>query len=419
MDTLVKNASETKNRELAGTKERTTRKNMNTTLFILLVSSFGVLLDGCRGQASSIGTHNESAVVRRSIDLSNAKETELGQMNQFFDSWSLVQLETNKDCLIGEIRKIIVQPDRLYIMDSDVAEAVFIFDREGNWINTIARKGRGPGEYINFTDIEYDTHTQQLYMLCGNKIMIFDRDGEYVSSVNTRFVPNEIAIADDYFVISTTVSQGQFTSSVIICDRNMQVISQFFPRPREWNSISSRSGSPFSTYKNNIYYFPGENTYVYNIAKDSVDAKLMYDFGRFNLPENLKGPGRTPDKLRAIQAYVSHMTLFQETDKYFISAVLLNGRYYLVFNSKDNEQEYNTYIPFNHPFILLGFGSLIGITEDYVIAKSDADVVYRILNEQDALRAERDPEGWEYYKSQLTRDLEEEDNPILYFYKLK
>jgi len=43
MDTLVKNASETKNRELAGTKERTTRKKWNASKIAAIVTGLAIV----------------------------------------------------------------------------------------------------------------------------------------------------------------------------------------------------------------------------------------------------------------------------------------------------------------------------------------------------------------------------------------
>ena len=374
---------------------------------------------GCHN-SENIHDYKESTAHTQFVDISKTEESGLNStLNQFFDSWRIIQLETNKNCLIGKIEKIIVQPDRLYIMDSNIAESVFIFDREGNWINTIHRKGRGPGEYVDFTDIEYDMNTQQICMLCGTKIMIFDRDGAYLSSVNVAFVPEKISIVDDCFVISTIVRKlPKFTSDLIICDKNFKVVNQYFPRPKEWNSMSSRSGSPLSTFQSNIYYFPGNNTYVYNITKDSATAKYWYDFGNYNLIEKLKAPMHTRELVAAKQRYVNDLSFFQETDQYFIISVILKGRNILIFHSKENQQITSYYLH-NHPFVSRGFGRIEGITKDYVITSIDADVALQSIQDENGWFKEKNPEGWEFYKNQFKRPLKEDDNPVLYFFKLK
>ena len=392
------------------------RKNAGKVVRIALL--IWMCFTGCQTQ-NHIHDYKESSAQIHSVDISKTEDTGLNKLNQFLDSWSIIQLETNKDCLIGTINKIIVQPDRLYIMDSNHAESVFIFDREGNWINTIHRKGRGPEEYVNFTDIGFNINLQQLYMLCGTKIMIFDRNGGYLSSVNIPFVPEEIAISDDCFAISTIVHrEPKFTSSLIICNKDLQAGNQFFPRPKEWDSMSSRSGSPLSTYQNNMYYFPGNNTYVYSISKDSVTARYWYNFGNYNLPEDLKDPVHTRERVAAKQRYVNNLSLFQETDHYFIFSVILMGRTILVFHSKA-DQQITSYYQFNHPFVRSGFGKIIGITKDYIVTTIEADLALQSIKDESKRFRENDSDGWEYYKNQFKRSLKEDDNPVLYFYKLK
>jgi hypothetical protein len=56
----------------------------------------------------------------------------------------LIPLETNKDCLIGKIDKVIFSNNRIYVLDKRRARGVFIFDGQGKFVNKIVPNGKGP-----------------------------------------------------------------------------------------------------------------------------------------------------------------------------------------------------------------------------------------------------------------------------------
>lgn len=54
-------------------------------------------------------------------------------------------LESTDDCLIGNIDKLLVGKENLYVLDMKYGKKVFIFDRKGRFIKSIGNYGKGPG----------------------------------------------------------------------------------------------------------------------------------------------------------------------------------------------------------------------------------------------------------------------------------
>lgn len=61
---------------------------------------------------------------------------------QYFKSFHRVQLESDTNTLVGNIDKVILSKDRIYIMDAKSTKAIFIFDKFGKFVNKITRKGQ-------------------------------------------------------------------------------------------------------------------------------------------------------------------------------------------------------------------------------------------------------------------------------------
>ncbi|MCD8165404.1 MAG: 6-bladed beta-propeller, partial [Bacteroides sp.] len=59
----------------------------------------------------------------------------------------IIALETSDECLLSQIKKIVVHKDRIYVSDQ-VNPGVFIFDRNGKFIAKIGSQGSGPDEFL-------------------------------------------------------------------------------------------------------------------------------------------------------------------------------------------------------------------------------------------------------------------------------
>ena len=79
----------------------------------------------------------------KSIDLKNIFSTV---------SFQTIALETNANCLIGEVTKMVSRNDTIFIVDK-ISKSIFLFNDKGKFLSKICREGRGPQEYLNFSDV--------------------------------------------------------------------------------------------------------------------------------------------------------------------------------------------------------------------------------------------------------------------------
>ncbi len=87
------------------------------------------------------------------IELENAIDNRLSQiqsLKDFIDTTKYICLETNPNCLIEKIQKILLYKGNFFISDFNT---ILKFDANGNFICKIGNKGRGPKEYSRNSDM--------------------------------------------------------------------------------------------------------------------------------------------------------------------------------------------------------------------------------------------------------------------------
>ncbi|ASB49380.1 6-bladed beta-propeller [Alkalitalea saponilacus] len=99
---------------------------------------------------------------------------------------SLVFLEYNNQSIIGEISKVLVTKDRIYVFDRLRSKSIFCFDRTGNFINSYRSIGRGPKEYIDILDISF--FDEEIYVLAApERFFVLDKDLDFHKSIDIKW----------------------------------------------------------------------------------------------------------------------------------------------------------------------------------------------------------------------------------------
>ena len=71
-------------------------------------------------------------------DTINTKQVKL---EQIVNNCSFVKLETNSNCLIGSIDKLIFADSLIIIVDKTIAKTIYVFDSTGHFKNKVSRVG--------------------------------------------------------------------------------------------------------------------------------------------------------------------------------------------------------------------------------------------------------------------------------------
>jgi hypothetical protein len=171
---------------------------------------------------------------------------------------------------IGEIRKILVYKDRIYILDDHISESVFIFDLEGNQIKMINDKGAGPNEYFGLNSVLTIKNEE---LLISDRLrplnLIYTLDGEFVRKEKT--LPSRgMEIFDNKEILH--VGDGQtwnddIIPQIVVADADSAVRRAL---PYRFIQRNNFAGKLHINSQRNLLFAPILCDTVYQIISDST-----------------------------------------------------------------------------------------------------------------------------------------------------
>lgn len=112
-------------------------------------------------------------------------------LSDMIESIEYIQLETDDNCLIGDVKLSYILLSKNYILVCcTTTKSYFLFNRMGKFIAKIGNRGNGPSDYIEANPpFAIDEENQQIILakrkgIEQGELMYYDLDGKYIRSVS-------------------------------------------------------------------------------------------------------------------------------------------------------------------------------------------------------------------------------------------
>ncbi len=224
-----------------------------------------LLLCACSGKVTQ-----QQAIV---IDLMDAQDSI--PYSVFVDSIETIPLETTDSCLIGYIQDIAATDDRFFILDQK-QQTVWVFDRQGNFINRIGKRGNGPGEYVRISQIEYDKRKQMIVLLVWNRLMYYTPDGRYIKSEELPMGAADFKLLPDRSLILSRSGETGDDAGIYYVDSTRTVYRHLISRKPN-HRVPMNTHWELYSYEDTVCFMsPLFDNFVYHYYGDS--CTLAYPF---------------------------------------------------------------------------------------------------------------------------------------------
>lgn len=204
-----------------------------------------------------------------------------GTFSSTLSKFEIVPLETNDDCLIGEIDVIKKRNGRYYIQSA--RKTLLVFEEGGKFVMQVGRIGGGPGEYEILSDIEVDDHC--IYLLSFNKLLVYGLDGSYQKTISLKQNVRTIRKVKDGFLVllNTPVGEnylgymdeyGEMKLAELKKTKQLRLV-----RPVSWSRLNNHTYAYQMSYSNNLYCFDEIRKEFYEMDMvNDAEAMTLNDF---------------------------------------------------------------------------------------------------------------------------------------------
>ena len=396
---------------------------MNRIIFLLAVI---LLLGACSSDS------DESVTISRNgsnqeylIHLKQVKDSISLNLSDFADDFEFIPLETKEECFLSYVHAYITNN---YILVQKHKHGILQFDLNGRFLRTLVKYGKGPQEYIN-SKWTVDEEEQLLYLSDMGKPSYFLRfdlhTGDYLGDLR-KAIPgrdNDIYLyKKDQLMVSCDGSLGTDDNPYQIYwqDLNGKLIDGikappgFFIRNSKIFKISGEE------YRYQVYNVDT----IFSIKNKQKIPYMIFDFGEPN-PESNDYVGHKSMNLYFeanywVQFYNFYTTKIENRGD-GKAITITSGAVANYTLDKKNSKVYNSgdllFTPTNH--------SLTSSEYQFIVIQ-DNGIVYYPYQALDLIEqaevALANPDFKEPYRTQLEeiiKDLDENDNPVLLFGRLK
>ena len=228
-----------------------------------------------------------------------------------------IPLETNENCLLGEkftsFGGMFLDDENLFILSRG---QIFRFDRKGKFINTVGKRGQGPGEIALLSDFKINEETKEVLILDGKTkhIHFYTYNGTVKKSIPLEFFSLSFDISGNNQVICAHAFPLKHAPMIFSASCNTgETVSEIYLNKKP---ITGKTVALMNYYTGNKSY---NNKYICNIYLSDtifcVDKKTLELHPRYIRSSSHAGPkGDDPS-----------LFLLFETDRY-ANLLISNGR---------------------------------------------------------------------------------------------
>ena len=391
----------------------TSSKRVIGTLTLLL----SVLLSCSPNIKETVQQKTSSATI---IDIDNIPFRDNLQLTDIMADYEYIPLETSDVALVGQIKNIAFDKDRIFIQD-EIIEGLHIFNGQGNFLHKMEPSGKGPEEFTEITSFTLDKKKKHIILSTPGKIMTFDYQGNFVDGFNSTYsLARQIAYTGNNKLLafmgpaSFSDEQG-FHQAVILDLKTHEVITKDIPF-----DVNTRLEN-MTGFFNNVNYAQGEakllsipyKNNIWKIDSDSISVDYVIDFGENNLPENyeseyLTDPKYTSEYLREMETDEGWRKLngggllSNESLVYFYYST--KGKFREVFYDLRTNKAFQVEVPLKNDLDGTSFVAHQGSYEDKLVS---------FINPATIKKHVASGKITEKRIIQLAKNLKEEDNPVL------
>jgi hypothetical protein len=320
-----------------------------------------------------------------------------------------IPLEFNSNCPIGNILKINITTDYIFVTEE---EHIYQFDINGAFLRTIGSKGKGPTEYGNILDVTVDERENSIFVCDAVNLRILEYDianGKH--KTNYPYVQlHGFEVENSYFMINPMNLFGDLKYKLLMLNfRGDTIYSAANDILFDVQEIMlNPDGKTFQKLNDEIIFRQQFNDTVYTISSKGsphLSVRYYFDFANAKFPVDLLG---NPDRFDIESNRYAFIHDISETTDYIFVDILFKGEKEQYIINKKTDEYYN---------VKSGIAVKDTGIDIWPYWINNNDILITYFYATDLIHNEKIGKNLELNK--IMAQLNEESNPVLMLVKLK
>ena len=357
-------------------------------------------------------------------------ETDYGKLSDFAEEIKMIPLEFSDDCILGEIRKIVMSDSCIFVLERANQKGIYVFDHIGKYLYRIGNRGQGPEEFINLSDFSLNEEQRLIYLydITRTRVLVFSYEGDFVKDIQMNYYADNFEYQNGLFYLyRENVFYGDPSYSLVIKDDKGETVNKYYPVIEK---LSYTNYCIFQKLDNEILFAEDMRDSIFTIKGDKLSPKYFIDYkdksmSKVDRESISKGTRTALTVLLECKKMAGIQDVFEINDKVFINNIYIITPKFTVYDKKTKEVKTFSYIL--NDFLFISTNHPIGQYKDNLIS----------IVQQESLQAAID-KGFKYWKKEklLTDERGEElknmiekrfpdrnklgeTNPVIFLLKVK
>ena len=238
-------------------------------------------------------------------------------ISEIAESVEYIPLETTDSSLVGDLSQVYYTNGFFVLNTFKNSKGILkVFDRKGQFHNTLSRLGRGPEEYTSINSI--DTYKNNIVILTFHNIIEYSFDGKFIKSVPIKKEEfcngySNIKKIDDkhYLLITIPDYKIQNKYSAIIVDSSAKTKLSFNYPKSEIEIAKNRKEEKLKGLDNPVIFsnrsqgkvVTGNDEFIISHSKEyeSIDTIYRINYGKYKI---------TSDNIKRVNKRSKHINLY-------------------------------------------------------------------------------------------------------------
>ena len=356
-------------------------------------------------------------------------------LSEIADSIEIIPLEQTDESDIRLVWRLVPYKDRYYFFNGISGCNLLVFDRQGNFLYRLDKRGQGPGEYTELNDIAIDKKRDELLLLTAQHgIYRYDLDGNFIDRIRISPSYGVYLVADSMGSIYQTVYSNVNNPNTLVYITETDS-SYFAPVSKDdfYRLNDYAHSNFFDSHNGNVYYSAPYCDSIFKLTNGIKEPFLYINYNGKNFPT--KEVFTEERDYRAISREMGNYKDRFRTDTYrisdnflYVSAMEGNALDVMALHSFKTGKTLSghrliddVFFP-NNTYIFKDFNTPRAVEDGWLLWFVRPSWLLRGYN---TYKKNVSPEKWEAFCKrhpkmvEVCSQLDEESNPVLFRIKVK